>query len=533
MARRRSRGAAIFAIDYERARHAAREAAALPGPRRAGSCGSTPRVAAAMPGVRAVVTAADAPRRVRACSSRTSRSSPSASCATSGEPVAAVAADTLDAARAALAAIELEIDPLPAVTDIDAAIADGAPLVHEEWETYASATEGCSRRQLACGKPSSTSGDVAAAFARDDVVVSRTCSACRASTRLHRAALRGRQLRDRPLPRPHLDSVPGLVRDRPPRPRRPPSAVRVVADTVGGGFGGKLDAGLEPYAALLSRVGRGRPVKLVNTRRRSSSRGTMRENAIVQLRSAVTRDGDIVGQEAEWLMDAGAYAARRQRSPGRGATVARGVPRGRASATAAMPSTRTRRRPARSVASCGAIHVFALERHIDQIATRARPRPARLAPAQRVSAGGSDAERPGTRTTTAFAEAFERIEKVAPWAEVSARRPYHGVGIAAVTWLTNPLAGSATLKLNEDGTVGVDQRRDRHRLGRGDDRSSRRSSRKNSASTRRTCCCTRPTRMPRPTTPAPRAAGRSTTSAMRSCAPPATCVARSSSARWA
>jgi CO/xanthine dehydrogenase Mo-binding subunit len=56
---------------------------------------------------------------------------------------------------------------------------------------------------------------------------------------------------------------------------------------------------------------------------------------------------------------------------------------------------------------------------------------------------------------TAFEEAFARVEEVAPWAELSARRPYHGVAIAAVTWLTNPMAGSATLKLNEDGTIGL------------------------------------------------------------------------------
>jgi carbon-monoxide dehydrogenase large subunit len=41
-----------------------------------------------------------------------------------GEPVAAVAADTIDAAQAALAAIELEVEPAPAVTEIEAAIAD-------------------------------------------------------------------------------------------------------------------------------------------------------------------------------------------------------------------------------------------------------------------------------------------------------------------------------------------------------------------------------------------------------------------------
>jgi CO/xanthine dehydrogenase Mo-binding subunit len=56
-------------------------------------------------------------------------------------------------------------------------------------------------------------------------------------------------------------------------------------------------------------------------------------------------------------------------------------------------------------------------------------------------------------------EAFDCIEEVAPWAEVTSRPgsagKLHGVGIAACTWLTNPLPGCVTLKLNEDGAIGV------------------------------------------------------------------------------
>jgi len=55
--------------------------------------------------------------------------------------------------------------------------------------------------------------------------------------------------------------------------------------------------------------------------------------------------------------------------------------------------------------------------------------------------------------------AFDQIEKLAPWAEVSKKRSLkgklHGVGIAAATWLTNPGPASVTIKLNEDGTVGL------------------------------------------------------------------------------
>ncbi len=49
-----------------------------------------------------------------------------------GEPVAAVIAETVAQARDAAELVELDIDPLPANTDLDAAVADGAPQLHEE-----------------------------------------------------------------------------------------------------------------------------------------------------------------------------------------------------------------------------------------------------------------------------------------------------------------------------------------------------------------------------------------------------------------
>ena len=49
-----------------------------------------------------------------------------------GEPVAAVVARDLDAAREALERIDVDYEPLPGVLDLDAALADRAPLVHPD-----------------------------------------------------------------------------------------------------------------------------------------------------------------------------------------------------------------------------------------------------------------------------------------------------------------------------------------------------------------------------------------------------------------
>src|SRR6476660_8553102 len=48
-----------------------------------------------------------------------------------GQPVAAVAAVDVHVAEAALAPIEVDYEPLPAVTDLDAAMAQGAPVLHD------------------------------------------------------------------------------------------------------------------------------------------------------------------------------------------------------------------------------------------------------------------------------------------------------------------------------------------------------------------------------------------------------------------
>ena len=58
-----------------------------------------------------------------------------------GEIVAAVAALTPEIARAAAAAIDVQFEQLPAVSDVEAAVADDAPLIHSNWADYESDCE--------------------------------------------------------------------------------------------------------------------------------------------------------------------------------------------------------------------------------------------------------------------------------------------------------------------------------------------------------------------------------------------------------
>ena len=436
---------------------AAREAAALAGRRPGGSCASTPSARRALPGVRAVVTAADAPRRFGHVHQGPAAVRRRASCATSASRSRPSRRTRSTPPRAALAAIELEIEPLARASPRST---PRSPTARRSCTRSGGRTRVPSRAiatATACGRPSWSAATSRRRSRATTSSCSRTSSACRASTRATSSrAARSRSFETGRYLVHTSTQFPALVRDRtaealgvrssrgPDRRRHGRRRLRRQAR--------RRRPSPTPRC---SRASRRRPVKLVYTRSEEFVAGTMRENAVVKLRSAVTRDGDVVGQEAEWLMDAGAYAARRRRSPAIAMLTVAGAYRvgavryrGHAVYTNTPPTGSFR-------GVCGPYMVFAAERHMDRIAAELG--------IDRRELRMRNVYRPGDRMPngqvlhdTAFAEAFERIEagRALGRGERSAR-PYHGVGIAAVTWLTNPLAGSATLKLNEDGTIGL------------------------------------------------------------------------------
>ena len=71
----------------------------------------------------------------------------------------------------AAAAIEVEYEPLPAVSDIEAATAEGAPLIHEDWESY-EVDEELGLKGNVLGFSTIVKGDADAAIEGADVVAS-------------------------------------------------------------------------------------------------------------------------------------------------------------------------------------------------------------------------------------------------------------------------------------------------------------------------------------------------------------------------
>ncbi|MBI5596438.1 MAG: xanthine dehydrogenase family protein [Elusimicrobia bacterium] len=88
----------------------------------------------------------------------------------------------------------------------------------------------------------------------------------------------------------------------------PAEKVRVIHAVTGGGFGGKEEYPnmLGGHAALLALKAK-RPVKMIYDRTEDMQATTKRHPAVVRHRTGLTKDGRLLAQEIDILMDGGAY----------------------------------------------------------------------------------------------------------------------------------------------------------------------------------------------------------------------------------
>ncbi len=228
-----------------------------------------------------------------------------------GDPVAAVAAVDEDVASEALDLIETEYEELPAVFDSEEALKPGAPLLHEgarrvasnRPEVKAQSREGTNIVHLFRQRK----GDIANGFRESDLIVENTYT----GPPVEHAALEphvavalvrdGRITVWTSCQNPH--GVQGTLAEM---FQIPMSDVRVIVFTLGGGFGGKLNAKIEPVAVLLAEKTH-RPVKLL-MRREEDFLVAVQHAAKIKLKTGVKRDGTLVATEAYCYYNSGAYA---------------------------------------------------------------------------------------------------------------------------------------------------------------------------------------------------------------------------------
>ncbi len=215
-----------------------------------------------------------------------------------GDGVAVVLATDAATAQDALGLIDVEYAELPAVFDVEAALAEGAPLVHESL-----GTNHCYTWPLG-------TGDVDAAFAQADVVVEGRYLQQRviASPMEPRAVLVAPDPIGGGMTLYSSTQVPHFLRDIGAMVvGMPDSKLRVVAPDVGGGFGAKLNVYAEEVLALALARRLGKPVKWTESRSEHHVATTHGRGQVQRMAVAATREGKILGMKVELLADMGAY----------------------------------------------------------------------------------------------------------------------------------------------------------------------------------------------------------------------------------
>ena len=149
----------------------------------------------------------------------------------------------------------------------------------------------------------------------------------------------------------------------------PEDKVRVVQMETGGAFGGKEEypSMIAGHAALLS-IKSGRPVKIVYDRMEDMVATTKRHPSRTRHRTAVSKDGRILGGEIEFTIDGGAYATLSSVVLSRG-TIHAGGPYHWPTVRIRAKAVATNTPPHGAFRGFGAPQsLFAMERHIDRIA---------------------------------------------------------------------------------------------------------------------------------------------------------------------
>jgi CO/xanthine dehydrogenase Mo-binding subunit len=409
--------------------------------------------ARALPGVRAVLTAADVPAVRYGGALKDETVFAAGKVRYAGQPVAAVAATTPEAAEAALAAIEAVYEPLPAVLDVEAALAPGAPLVHEEWRDYV-ALPILHRDGNVANRARIVVGDVERGFAEADrvfahrfrtAVVHQGYTEPRAAVAQWDSSGQVTVWSNTQLPFDVQNTLAEIL-------AIPASKIRVIVPGIGGGFGGKLRVGVEHFAALLARATR-RPVKLLTTSEEELTAAYPRQGAIVELKTGVTNDGRITAKEGRIWFDTGAFAGS---GPGVAsvATLVLAGPYRIPNLLLEGFAVYTNKTNCGSYrAPSGPQSCFAVESQMDVIADALGldPLDFRL---KNIVREGDEGPTGQVLSGVGLEECLRRAADAIGWRD---RRPgpWRGKGLACGWWTTTGGSSGVYVKINPDGTVAL------------------------------------------------------------------------------
>ncbi len=417
-----------------------------------------------MPGVVAVLTAADLPGAGGKPADRASAMLAGERVVFQGQPVALVVAETAAAAADAVAGVDIDYEPGEAVTDPEAALADGAPLVWPEGAAGGSRADADAHAGGAGGGGRSgvgnmvtgvhhVRGNVQQGFAEADVVVRATYR----TDMVHQGYLEPQACAaaldpvDGKLTVWSSSQGPFSVRDSVARVLgRSINDVRVVPMPVGGGFGAKYGT-FEPLAAAAA-VTLGRPVQIVLDRSADFAATTPAPACIFHVTTGATADGRLTALQARVVVDAGAF---RTSLIGLACNLLGGSYRFPhllivgAEVLTNKPATGAYRAPGAPQAA------FAIESQIDEMALRLDldPLEFRLANAARTGDPLPDGDE---WPSLGLVPVLERAAEHPLWKERGALGEHEAVGLAVGGWPGGLAPAAAACRADSDGTIYLD-----------------------------------------------------------------------------
>jgi CO/xanthine dehydrogenase Mo-binding subunit len=366
-----------------------------------------------------------------------------------GHPVAAVAATTRKQAQEAAKAIKVDYEVLPHAMTVDEAMADGAPILHEGMRTRGMDPAPEEDSNVAARNVLDR-GDLDQGFAAADHIVERQYTtkpvhqgyiephACVADAGKDGKANLWVSSQGHFAMRTYTATVLGWDVGR----------LKVTPAEIGGGFGGKTVIYLEPLAVTLSYKA-GRPVRLVMGRDEVFKASGPTSGTRIKVKMGVDNEGKMTAADVWMAFEAGAFP---------------GSPVGAASMTVIAPydipnfqiegfdvvvnkpKVAAYRAPGAPMAS------FAVETVIDELAQAIGMDPIELR-LKNAAVEGTQASYGPKFQRIGFVETLEAIRDHEHYgAELG---PNQGRGVASGFWFNAGMNSSATVNVNDDGTVTV------------------------------------------------------------------------------
>ncbi|MHB1394085.1 MAG: xanthine dehydrogenase family protein molybdopterin-binding subunit [Clostridia bacterium] len=376
-----------------------------------------------------------------------------------GDPVAAVAAEDLETACEALKLIKVEYEPLKPILTTEESMK--GEIVLQDWDKekrhpemfYIQGTNVCHHHHL-------EGGDVEKGFAESDIIVEGVFE----TSGIQHVCLEGH------VSIAKWDSAgltiwgcmqsPFFVRGQLSKTfNLPYNKVRMIITPLGGGFGNKWELRSEPIAAALAMRSKGRPVKLVFTRKDEFYGAYVRGGQKIWIKSGVNKDGTLVARKVTVYADSGAYVTSAPRIAFLSSYAATG-PYYIDNVLVDNYALLTNKQVTSAYRGFGVAEVsWANECHMDDIAKKIGMDPVKLR-LQNVWQDGGTSPLGEKLISVGVKECIEEAARLIGWDEelerVTADGKLHGRGLACTCKVPGTPSGSSVMcKLNEDGTVTI------------------------------------------------------------------------------